>query len=566
MAELQENQPPAAAEMPMRARPPAPFGARARWRISAQVALGVLLALAGCVLATWLASRPNLRWRADLTVERRNTLPEELAGIVRQLPAPVEIELFFQRPDGPLLGPSLEAQQRMRELLALATAQFPERLRVVDHDLNDRAAVSNRMRELALEEVDVVVAFRRGREKARSVHKLLRDIARINPGDPRINLPPSLDAFRGEHALALALLKVSNDESLKVVFSTGHGERDPFDTDPRQLGRLETALVSEGFEVARWDPKQEPEVPSDAAVLAVVAPTQLFDKVEIDRIERYIRGGGRCFVAPSYSDKVYDGEGSVSDLLRRFGVEPQAGLVAQFTRSSTGSLVDGIQECATLAVGPEGMDPRHPITESLWRARLVLPISGSRAFRRGSTDSSSVWNDVLRAPAQSWLDMPGANGLHDWSLDSSLEDHSGSFVLSFAGTFGVKDSAASEPSSGAPGAPGTPGTPGTPGASGEPGSPPAAGRAPPQGRLLAFGAAESMSNAVLDYTRDFLLNAFNWLSDREYRVAVRPRERRERVLDVRNTFALARVQQIAGLGLPVALALVGLCLAWRRRR
>ncbi len=513
------------------------FGWFVRLRIGFQVLLGVLLALAAAALVTWLASRPGLRWRHDVTVESRNTLPDELSQIVGRLPIPVEFEVFFQRPSGPLAQIQSQAQERMRELLFLARTQYPEQIHVVDHDLADRAGVSNRMRELALEEVDVVVAFTRGKEKSRSVLKLLRDIARVDPGNPAFQTPPSLEAFRGEVAMALALLKVAQDDAPKVYFATGHGERDPYDTDPRQLGRLETALVSEGFEVKLWNSKSEPAVPADCTVLALVAPTQLYDDKEINQIEAYLRRGGRALVAPSYAEQVFDGPGSLSILLRRFGVEPKAGLVAQYVRSTTGAMVDGMKECATLAIGPDGMDRRHPITESLWRARLVLPISGARAFERGKQNAQTVMSDILRSPSESWLDLAGDNGLHDWALDSQLEEQSGQFVLAFAVSFAVASDVQ-----------------------------PGADAAPKQGRLLAFGAAESMTSAIFDYTRDFLLNAFNWLADREYRVSVRPRERNVRQIDLKNSFALSTVQRVAGIGLPLGLALIGMVLAWRRRR
>jgi hypothetical protein len=509
------------------------FGRWVRLAIGSQVAAGLVLALAAAALVTWLAGRSALRWRADLTVERRNTLPEELAQIVRGLPEPVQVEIFFQEPRGIFAVPALEAQARMRELLFLARAQFPDKLRVIEHDLADRAGASNRMRELELEEVDVVVAFAPGREKSRGVLKLLRDIARVDPGDPRLGLQPSLEGFRGEVALAEALLKAARSDTPKVYFSSGHGERDPFDSEPRQLGKLESALVSEGFAVGRWDPKAEPGVPGECHVLALVAPTQPFAPGELEAIERFLAQGGRVFIAPNFTSAAFDGPGSVSEWLRTRGIEPQAGLVAQFVRSATGALVDGEKECATLAVGPPGMDRHHPITESLWRARVVLPISGSRAFRRGKTGSDTVLLDLLRSPAESWLDLPDAQGRHDWRRDATLEDGSGGFVLAFAATFGA---------------------------------PAEVGSTSRQGRLVVFGSAESMSSALLDYTRDFLLNAFNWLAEREYRVAVRPRKRKLRQIDLKSTPAHARIYRVAALGLPGLCALLGAWLAWRRRR
>ena len=239
-------------------------GAWSRWALSLQVFGVVGLALLGAVVVTYLATLPALRRRFDLTAVGRNTLDATLAELVEKLPEPVLVEVFFRPFDYPLTRVGAEAQGRMSELLHVARNQFPTKVKVREHDLSDVAKVSVRMKELDLEEDNVVVVTC-GKQKV--VLRLLRDIARVDPGNPLVESEPTLEAFRGDEALGVAFLRVSIDETPRVLFTVGHGERDLFDLDkPVSLGRLHSALVADGLRADRWDPSVSPEVPAETRV------------------------------------------------------------------------------------------------------------------------------------------------------------------------------------------------------------------------------------------------------------------------------------------------------------
>ena len=81
---------------------------------------------------------------------------------------------------------------------------------------------------------------------------------------------------------------------------------------------------------------------------------------------------------------------------------------------------------------------------------------------------------------------------------------------------------------------------------------------------MVLACPDALASAVFDRNRDFLLNAFNWLCAREFRVAVSPRPEGEVILE--DERALASIGRLAIFGLPGACLVVGLLLAWRRRR
>ena len=520
----------------MAASETAAVGPWTRLVISARVALVVVLAAAAAGAVTWLSARPDLRWRADVTEAGRNTLDPALAELVEKLPEKATAEIFFRSMSGELAVVGAEVQQRMRELLFVAQNQFPDKLRVIDHDLRDLASAQSVMQEFDLTEVNVIVVHA---GKQRAVLRLFLDIARVSPANPINQTPARLESFRGDDALGRALLRVSRGEPPRILFTTGHGERDPLSDEDKQLGALQRTLATDGFRVSWWDSSEEPEVPADCDVLAIVDPLERFSQEEVEAVRAYLDRGGRLFATPSSRREFFDGPGSVTDLLRGYGIQGFLGYIARPIRNAAGQLVDGSQECARLFVPSSRLESRHPITESLWRAKYTLEIPLSRGFRRGTPPENSVIRSIVRVPPGAWIDLPNAEDRYDWKV-SQVEQSAEGLALSMAVAF---------PAEGAPDG--------------------GDGSERRSGRIVAFGSPDTLANGAYEQLRgirELMLNTFNWLAEREYRLSVRPRDPDRRFVDIQTTNALAVVHRLVALALPGAFALAGIVLAWRRRR
>ena len=503
-------------------------------------------------MLTWLSVRPGLWTRFDLTQDRRQTLDPTLAALIEKLPRKVTAEVFFRPPDEPLTQVGLEAQQRMRELLFVAVSQLPEKLAHVEHDLSDVTRVSTRMQELGLREPNVIVLREEGGKQV--VLRLFRDLARVDPGNPEMRRPPSLDAFLGDQALGRALLELGIDERPRIYFTTGQGERELLGTDVLQLGDLALLLAGDGFETATWSPAVDPNVPADCDVLAVVDPRQPFPAEALESMHDFLARGGRMLVTPSQERAALDGPGSMAVFLRQYGIEVQAGFVGHPVVSSLGQPTYRDPRCGFLYVGAEGMDRRHPVTESLWSVERRVLISTARSFRRGIAPENCVVLDLLRTPRSSWIDVPDAAGRLDWFPDPRLEEK-GSFAVAMAAAFEV------EPGVGPP-------------VGGERSDELAAvgAEARPQARLLALGSSDALANGdagqtgPIDVNRDFALNVFNWLTSRDHRLVIRPREYVARVLDLSREGAQRTMNRVTTLLIPGLALLVGVAVWFRRRR
>lgn len=520
-------------------------GARARIAIAARVLLAISLCVVAVGLVTWLSERRGLRFRLDLTSSAQNTLDPASESVLDKLPADVSVDVFFSAPEPPYHQVGPLAQERMRRVLRLAVDHSGGRITVVDHDLRDRshlpAETQARMIELNQTVIEpgglCVVACGARRE----IVRLRPDIADIDPGQPDPRAGPTAPArianFRGEEALVTALLKVSQGDAHKVYFTAGHGERDLRSPDP--LGALLFAreLAGDGFETATWDGSKQGALPADAALVAIVGPEQLFTAAEVAELRRFVESGGRLFAAVGTRD--LEGEGALPAILAPYGIRVRPrGVVGHPIPSIDGSLVTEREECGDIAVGVDGMPAQNPITESLRRAGRRVLLRASRVLERGDVPAGAGVFDLLRSPPDAWHELldPGA-ARYAWRRDEG--EDSGRFVLALQATL-------------------------------PPARPVPESRRPsgvrPECRIVAVGSPDLVLNYLFPSNRDFVMNSFNWLADRNYRVRVSSANRETRRMDMGDSAAVTRVFLVSVVLLPLAALACGFGVAWKRRQ
>lgn len=531
---------------PENARTPRGTDRAMRLKIAAQVALAAGLSLVAVILVTYLAERPGLRLRFDLTREQDNTLDPASSTVIDQLPGDVDIDVFFTAPEPPFDELGLEVQERARKLLVLLRDSGRGKVHLEYHDLSDRRGTAtqaeSRMHELDLREIEpggVIVVSMGSR---RAVLRLRGDLADLDPGNPGLRgqpyVAPRLVGFHAEETLISAMLKVAQTRAPKVVFTTGHGERDLERTDPGGLARLERELEGDGFKIVRWDIEKQGSLPADCTVLAIVGPEQPFTAGELVKIQEFMESGGRLIAAPGSTDSA--GPESLAALLERYGVHPvMNGLIARPIAQPDGRELTGVPQCAEIIVWKDGMAAQNPVTTPLWRAGRRISLPFTRSLKRGNAPPGCIVLDLLRSGDDAWRDVADARDPQrfDWSRDPG--EDTGPFVLAMQAKF--------PPSKPVPEARAT-----------GPGS-------RPESSVLCVGSSAAFANELVDTNRDFLLNLFNAAAAREYRVNVSKKSPITRRLDVSSGNALSIVNFAAVIVLPGISLLLGLWTAWKRR-
>lgn len=515
-------------------------GTRFRLGTWITVILNTVLALALTLGVSWLAGRPGVRVRKDLTVNEANTLDENARHVIDNLQEKIEIDVFFRPFMAPMDRLGAELHQRMFDILILAEDYAPDKIKLTNHPYAAPGAggadLMEEMRRLGVSESNLFVVSNGNRRVAMT---LLGEVAEVDLGNPSRKQgayrPPSLLSFRGVETLIKGILRVTQGEKPLALFVQGHGEPAIFDLEDGDMGRLHTALVEDGFRVDTWDPSESGPIPSDCDVLALVGGDVPISNQGSQWIQEYVHGGGSLIAAPG--DFARPDETSVTGLLKKMGIEVVGGFVARPVTNAAGISVTGQDRVAEIMIRSGGMRANHPVTEVLRRVdrRAYMPYTA--ALDRGKAPRKGVLLDLLRTDEHCWLELFGEGQQPNYRPDPGKEPN---------GPFSVAMTSVFEPESMGP-------------------IPVGENSTVEECRVLAYGTPLVFVNAFFDVNRDLLVNSFNWAANREFRVSVSPIQVDDRRIDITQEGTLSYVNLVAVILLPLlCLAMAGLN-AWRRR-
>lgn len=521
-----------------------------RLTLGLRSALAALLAVGAAVLLVDLSEWRYVRF--DLSAKKSATLDPVVLDVIDKLPEPVVVDVFLRPLAQPYDVAFRAAYERVMEFLAILRSARRQSIEVRVHDPRDFEATLERLNELGTEGTNKLVLTCGGRSDELELFGELTSVDWGTPTPEQVRylveqgIPEVLDPrafqpgqkfrparlleFRGEELFVQSLLKVSSGESPRVYFVKGHGEPARDGSQPTDFSRLTAFLERDGFELADWDPLAQPEVPADCDVLALIGPQQPYQAGTRAAVQRWAEAGGRVLAAPEMEELQEGRSGGVVELLASaFGIVTRPGLVCQPLVGFAGEKVDGSQQCAWLVIDERGLQPGHPLTEPLRMRGRRVQFTFSTSFEAGYQTDSGTILPLISSPADSWRDLDP----YDFRFDPSQGEERGRHVL-----VSTKQLRATKRDDGSVA----------------------------QGRILAVASAYFFANELIEVNRDFALNAFNWLAEREYRLAVSPLEKSLSFLDLERSRAKPILTYSLWLGLPGLCAAIGLGVFLRRRR
>lgn len=519
-----------------------------RLGLGLRAALAALLAVGAAVLAVDVSD-----WRyarADLTARHSGTLDDSLLEIVDKLPEPVVLDVFLRPLRPPYYEVFAACEDRLLEFLTILRNARRAQIEIRLHEPTDFESIQGRLQELGTEGTNKVVLSCGGR---RDELELFGELCTVDwgtpdpdkarylasqgiPGviDPRWHpglpfRPAQFQDFHGEELLAQALLKVSSAESPRVFFLTGHGEPSLEGSEPTDLSRLAAALRRDGFEVEQWDPAKSPGVPAGCDVLALIGPRQPYQPATREAIEAWVQAGGRAILAPDLAELQQQRKGGVVELLgTAFGIVTRPGIVCQPLVQFGGEKIDGDQQCAWLLIDEHGMQAGDPLTEPLRMRGRRMQFLFSASFEGGYQSDSGLVLPLVTSAPDSWRDLEP----YDFRFNPAKGEQRERQTL--VTQMQLRAAKAEDGSV-------------------------------RQGRVLAVASAYFFGNDSFDVNRDFVLNAFNWMASREYRISVRPLEKSLSFLDFGRSSVKPVLTYSLWLGLPGLCALIGAAVFTRRR-
>lgn len=315
-----------------------------------------------------------------------------------------------------------------------------------------------------------------------------------------------------EEKLTNALLKVTRGGTKTICFLEGHGEADIASPERSGYARARAALEGQAFVVRRLDLARAREVPADCAVLVIAGPSREPFPAELSAVERYLQRGGKALVMVDPAPGV-----GLDKFLDRWGVQVGHDLVID---TSGAGRFYGAGPAVPLV---KDFDGRHPITRG-FRLTTFFPLARSLRPKESPGDAE-VWPLAQTSP-ESFSEPYG--GSHPRVRFDPAHDHKGPDLLAVAVTRPAKS-----------------------------------GR---EARLVVVGDSDFISNAFFDQAGngDFFLAAMNWLAEEEELIALRPRPRQDRRVQLTDQQARG-IFWLVVVALPLAALLAGVVVQYRRR-
>ncbi len=493
----------------------ATLGQRAAPRVSA--GLAVLIA----VMVNLIAGRHFAR--GDWTRAQLYALSNKTVAILRDLPRPVQATIFAY--------PKRDSERArtiagfVRELAERCARQAGGRFatEVVDPD-RAPARAEAAAKKYGINAFDLgqgaIVFTSGGRAKVVTESDLVEP--EIGPdGEPG----PALRGWQGEAAFVSAILSVTDDHPPAACFTKGHGEPDVESTADGGYGTFAEALRGDGYDVKSIDHVGDARG-AGCGVLMVAEPTSALSAAEQRDLDLFADAGGGvlAMIGPVFAA---GGAGfahiGLEDWAARRGVRLGDDLVVDPAHASD------VEGPSVWAAGADNYG-RHPITERMGGRLTFWPRTREAA---GVDPAVSGWivTPLVRTSAEGWgeTDLPTIRGDADLTFDAG-RDRKGPVSVAVA----------------------------------------AESIARPARRLVVLGTGRLVMNVRLagvtlrDYDLDFVLSSVAWLSGREARVGIGPKDA-TRVGLAPTAGQVAWAFRLFVLGLPLAAVAMG-AWVWRRRR
>ena len=429
------------------------------------------------VLLAWLSTRYS--FEADWTSAGRNTLSVDSRQLLDNMPGPIHVTAFATE--------NKVVRSHINDLIARYQRYKPDvALKFVNPD-----AEPERVRELGITlDGELLLAYQGRSEKLQSL---------------------------SEQALTNTLLRIARQQDRKVVYLSGHGERDLQGQANHDLGAFGKLLAQKGIKLHNLKLAETPAIPEDTSLLVVADPRTTLLTGEVQLINRYVQAGGNLLwlVEPGS----IAGLESLAELL---GVEFLPGTIVDASTQ-----LFGIDNPA-FALIPDY--PVHPVTRELGSLTLFPQAA---ALEVEAPESWQV-QPLLTTLDRAWTEIGPISGTIRFDEDS--DERMGPLDIGFAFTRPVnrKDNTDEE-------------------ATGEQ-------------RIVVIGDSDFLSNAYLGNggNVELGLNLFNWLNHDDSFITITARTASDINLE------LSKVAQVLIsfgflFGLPLLLLGAGASIWWRRR-
>ncbi len=262
------------------------FSPARKWSLSFNVLVSSGAVLALLLMANYLAARHYTRWSWSAGAQAK--LSPLSVRVLNSVTNPVKAILYFDKQD-----PLFEMSYNLLKAYRYANDQI--QLEVV-HYLNEPGAAQLVKKKYNLSDTDrdMVIFECQGRPKVVYQSELSDiDIQPLVTGQSR---EVKRTHFKGEAMFTSAIFSVISARQSRAYFLDGHGEHNP-EGDDGLMGyaRFAGVLRENNLQLGRLRLEGAGDIPADCNLLIIAGPRTSFQPEVLDKIDRYLKQGGRLF-------------------------------------------------------------------------------------------------------------------------------------------------------------------------------------------------------------------------------------------------------------------------------
>jgi hypothetical protein len=507
-----------------------------------QALAAILMVVVITVMVNYLSARHYAR--ADWTAEKYFTLSEKTINVVKALQKPVEITVFMSAASA-LYADVKEILSRYRSHSTLIKVEYVDpdideaRFMLLQKKYNIRSGTLPDGRQIS-EQVIVVASG----DQVKFITP--DDMTEFDFDSDPYASAPTMKSFKAEEQITSAILGITETESLKICFTTGHGEWNVERYDERGIGHLEELLQRDNYKIESIPLSDKKKVPDECRLLVIAGPERPFSESDADKVDVYFKGGGNLLV---FLDPIVDGTKFVptglEKVLRRVGIDVRSAIVVES------------DESRLLPVSGVGMETfitkdygEHPIVGPLegieTLLRIALPLSASGA------PSGKGAVPLLKTSEASW----GETDLDDVATGQEPEmgddDIPGPVTLGFAAQLPAFENKGPE--------------------GGEEegmGGPDKEKKKPARGRIVVFGDSDMLHADLFGQltlvNQEIVMGSMAWLTERPALISIAPKNPE----NVKLTLSDAQMKTVffwIVVNMPVLAIILAVVVWWRRRK
>jgi len=484
-----------------------------RRRAGTRFGVGLQIVLATILLGAVNYAGFHYYLRGDWSPNQRYRLSDQTKSLIRNLPAPVNVYVFFSPTTA---APGFEVYGDVINLLK--EYQSAERSRITVEYIDPmrnlaRARELQSLHQFGSEENLVIVETEGRTKQIAAVDMAEYDYLPQVTGDP-----PRVTAFKGEQMITGALLELLQPEQRAVYFLQGHGE--PAVGEGSPLSLLQEYIVRQGVRVDGLNLSLTGAVPADAGAVVIAGPRYDLTPASLEALRAYWQNNGRIMV-------LLDPEAD-TPLLRAFlsaaGIAPRNDRVLRTVQLgfATGILRD--------VAGT--FDAENRVTRRLRGAEAMFPGGTCSLELDRQTPDTTLW-PMVTAEEPFWGETEYVTDGEKGVVFAEESDHAAPLVLvAMAERGGVADEQVDINSS----------------------------------RLVVTGNSAFVADgSITEPNLDFVLGALNWMLDRGYLARVTPKPVRAFNLNLTD-LETGRIALFTMVAIPAVALLAGAFVWWRRRR